>query len=262
MKSSEVTNMLPVVASAMAQLSRLWYDLRLSPTSIDSLLSGHNRLSAYKMDMDGPNNHNQEGLVDMAPDGDCILVVGPDMVKLRVHSLSLRAASKPFSAMFTPEWKEGDTLLSQSRPIEILLPEDDATGMRLVCAIIHHKNQEVPANLSAHNVLGVAITADKYDFVHAVKSASDNWLRNRKDEASDLIALAAAAYLLRNENAFKEITKRMILTHSGRYYDLCSEEVGSVMDWKVFCERFRKDSVFYWLTDVKACWKKQEVSQG
>jgi hypothetical protein len=97
MKSSEVTNMLPVVASAMAQLSRLWYDLRLSPTSIDSLLSGRNRLSAYKMDTDGPNNHNQEGLVDMVLDGDCILVVGPDTVKLRVHSLFLRTASKPFS---------------------------------------------------------------------------------------------------------------------------------------------------------------------
>jgi hypothetical protein len=192
------------------------------------------------MDMDGPNNHNQEVFVDMAPDGDCVLVVGPDMVKFRVHSLFLRTASKPFSAMFTPEWKEGDALRRQSRPPEILLPEDDATYMRLVCAVIHHKNQDVPANLSASDVLGVAITADKYDCVHAVKFAIDNWLRGRKDEASDLIALAAAAYLLWNENAFKEITKRMILTHNGPYYNLCSTEVGSVLDWRVFCERFRK----------------------
>jgi hypothetical protein len=153
------------------------------------------------MDMDEPSNHNQEAFVDMAPDGDCILVVGPDTVKLRVHSLFLRTASKPFSAMFTPEWKEGDALLSQSGPIEILLPEDNATYMRLLCAIIHHKRDEVPADLSAHDVLGVAIAADKYDCVQAVKFASDHWLRGRNDEASDLVALAAAAYVLWNENA-------------------------------------------------------------
>lgn len=214
------------------------------------------------MDMDELSNHNQEAFVNMAPDGDCILVVGPDTVKLRVHSLFLRTASRPFSAMFTPEWKEGNALLSQAGPIEILLPEDDATHMRLLCAIIHNKNEEVPANLPARNVLGVAIAADKYDCVQAVKFASDNWLRGRHDETSDLVAFAAAAYLLWNENAFKEITKRMILTHDGPYYNLCSSEVRSVMDWRVFCKCFKKSTMLCWLRNVEACWKRPEVSQG
>jgi hypothetical protein len=218
-------------------------NLRNSPDLIDSPLNRQSRdhqSSPHKMELYKSSNDNQEVLVDIVPDGDCILVVGPDMMKLRVHSLFLSAVSKPFFAMFAPRWKKGDAVFSQSEPLEIFLPEDDATSMRLVCAVIHHKNQDVPANLSASDVLGVAITADKYDCVHAVKFAIDNWLRGRKDEASDLIALAAAAYLLWNENAFKEITKRMILTHNGPYYNLCSTEVGSVLDWRVFCERFRK----------------------
>ncbi|KAH5617660.1 hypothetical protein HBI23_251470 [Parastagonospora nodorum] len=188
------------------------------------------------MDLYEPSNDNQEMLVDIIPDGDCILVVGPDMTKLRVHSLFLTAASKPFSAMFTPNWKEGDALFSQSEPMEILLPEDNATSMRLICAIIHHQNQDVPDNLSARNILGVAVAADKYDCVLALRFASENWFHGRNEEAGDQVVLAAAAYLLQNGKAFREITKTMILTHNGPYHKLCSAEVESVMDWKVFCE--------------------------
>ncbi|KAI1666413.1 BTB/POZ domain protein [Pyrenophora tritici-repentis] len=64
------------------------------------------------MDLDKPSNDNQEILVNIVPDGDSILVVGPDMVKLRVHFLFLREASKPFSAMFALKWKEGDAFFS------------------------------------------------------------------------------------------------------------------------------------------------------
>ncbi|KAF1937281.1 hypothetical protein EJ02DRAFT_357184 [Clathrospora elynae] len=93
-----------------------------------------------------------EPRIDIVSDGDCILVVGQDRTKLRVHSRFLGAVSKPFAAMFAPAWKEGDALLSQFDPIEILLPEDNATSMRIVCAIIHHKNQEVPDKLSDKQV--------------------------------------------------------------------------------------------------------------
>ncbi|KAI2478267.1 hypothetical protein Ptr902_10462 [Pyrenophora tritici-repentis] len=120
-------------------------------------------------------------------------------------------------------------------PDEISLPEDNAASMRLICAIIHHQNQHVPDNLSARNILGVAVAADKYGCVPTLKFASGHWFCGRNEEASDLVVLAAAAYLLRNEKAFREIAKTMILTHNSPYYKLCSVEVESVMDWKVFC---------------------------
>jgi hypothetical protein len=42
-------------------------------------------------------------IIKIAADGDVILVIGPEKVKLRVHSLFLKEASKPFSAMFGPD---------------------------------------------------------------------------------------------------------------------------------------------------------------
>jgi hypothetical protein len=64
-------------------------------------------------------------------------------VRLRVHSLFLKAAS-------------------------------------LICAIIHHRNKGIPETLAAGHLLGIAVTADKYDFVDALKFASGNWLRLRE----------------------------------------------------------------------------------
>jgi hypothetical protein len=213
------------------------------------------------MDLYKSDNGGQEILVNIATDGDCILVVGPDMMKIRVHSRFLCVASKPFSAMFTPKWKEGDAFFSQAELMEIYLPEDNATSMQLICAIIHHQNQDVPDNLSARNILGVAVAADKYDCVLALRFASETWFGGHNEEAGDQVVLAAAAYLLWNEKAFREITKTMILTHNGSYHKLCSEEVESVMNWKVFCKWFTKTTAFCWLINVKACWKRQEVSQ-
>lgn len=46
-------------------------------------------------------------IIKIAADGDLVLTVGPEEVRLRVNSLFLKAASKPFSAMLGPDWKEG-----------------------------------------------------------------------------------------------------------------------------------------------------------
>ncbi|KUJ21312.1 uncharacterized protein LY89DRAFT_577242 [Mollisia scopiformis] len=83
-------------------------------------------------------------VVKIAADGDVILVVGPEKVKLRVHSLFLKAASKPFSVMFGPDWKEGHNMLGRDGPVELPLPEDNAAALKLICAIIHHQNNKVP----------------------------------------------------------------------------------------------------------------------
>ncbi|KAI9761265.1 MAG: hypothetical protein M1840_001989 [Geoglossum simile] len=51
-------------------------------------------------------------IVKIVADTDVILVVGPEKVKLRVHSLFLKAASRPFSAMFRLDWKQGHNMFS------------------------------------------------------------------------------------------------------------------------------------------------------
>jgi hypothetical protein len=179
--------------------------------------------------MEEPKDNKPSAVVKIAVDGDVILVVRPEKVKLRVHSLFLKAASKPFFAMFGPDWKEGHNMLDQDGPVELQLPEDNADALKLICAIIHHQNNKVPQTLTAGDVLGVAVTADKYDCVDALKFASGNWLRPGKNEASDLMRLAAAAYLFQNAQAFKEITRALILNHDGPYLSLLCEEVESAI---------------------------------
>ncbi|PVH69810.1 hypothetical protein DL98DRAFT_564318 [Cadophora sp. DSE1049] len=174
-------------------------------------------------------------VVKVAADGDVILVVGPEKTKLRVLSLFLKAASKLFSAMFGPDWKEGQNMLDRDMPVELLLPEDNADALKVICAVIHHQNNKVPQTFDVGDVLGVAVTADKYDCVDALKFASANWLRPGKKEAGDLMLLTAAAYLFQNAQAFKEITRELILNHDGPYLALSCEEVESAITWRVFC---------------------------
>ncbi|QYT00376.1 BTB domain-containing protein [Trichoderma simmonsii] len=185
--------------------------------------------------METPNDTQTNTIVEIAPDGDLILIVGPEEAKLHVDSMMLRAASKLFSAMFGPNWKEGRDLLNGDRLTEIPLPEDNAAAMKIICSVIHHQRSEVPRTLAAGDVLAVAVAADKYDCVEALELASDRWLRPSGDEAGNLMLLTAAAYLFQNAQAFKELTKALILDYKDPYLTLSCKEVESAMPWKVFC---------------------------
>ncbi|KAF7943039.1 hypothetical protein EAE96_010984 [Botrytis aclada] len=185
------------------------------------------------MEHQGDKTTNE--IINFAPDGDIILVFGPEMKRFRVHSLFLKLASKPFLAMSKPEWQEGQSLLRQNGPEEIELPADNATALETILAIVHHRKHEIPEDISASQVLEFAVTADKYDFLDAIYLASNTLLRCDRRDAIDQMRLAAAAYLFRNARAFREITKTLVLNWRGGYYNLACDEVESVMGWKVFC---------------------------
>ncbi|KAH8782917.1 hypothetical protein F5883DRAFT_537395 [Diaporthe sp. PMI_573] len=183
--------------------------------------------------MENPSDSHTDTVVKIAPDGDLILKVGPEMAKLLVHSTLLRAVSKPFSVMFRPDWKEGQDLLDRDGPAELLLPEDNAAALKIICSIIHHQNREVPQTLAAGNVLAVAVTADKYDCVDALRFASESWLRTSTDKPGNLMLLTAAAYLFQNAQAFKDITRALVLDYDGPYLALSSKKVESALTWRV-----------------------------
>ncbi|KAM0499108.1 hypothetical protein ACHAP8_005816 [Fusarium lateritium] len=81
-----------------------------TPSQIHSPLINDQILEAS---MENPEDTHPDAIIDIAPDGDLILVVGPKKTKLRVRSTLLAAASKPFSAMLGPNWKEGNDLRHQ-----------------------------------------------------------------------------------------------------------------------------------------------------
>jgi hypothetical protein len=115
------------------------------------------------------------------------------------------------------------------------------TARRQCCCIgdylfyLHHQNREVPQSLAAGDVLAVAVVADKYDLVGALRFASESWLRPSRDEAGSMLLLTAAAYLFRNACAFREITRVLILEYDGPYLAPSCKEVETVMTWRVFC---------------------------
>jgi hypothetical protein len=78
-------------------------------------------------------------------DGDVILIIGVEKLRLRVDSQSLRSASKVFSAMFGPDWREGKRTSAENLT-DIELPEDDTNAMLRVCYILHDREDLVPKN--------------------------------------------------------------------------------------------------------------------
>jgi hypothetical protein len=60
--------------------------------------------------------------------------------------------------MFGPTWSEGQGLSKES-PREVRLVEDDANALRIICCVIHHRNNDVPQSLTPKEILQIAIEA-------------------------------------------------------------------------------------------------------
>ena len=77
--------------------------------------------------------------MNVAEDGDVILVVSEQGTRIQVHLLFLRFASRVFTIMLGPYYAEGEDL-NGSRAKEINLPADDPQAVMLLCSILHHRN--------------------------------------------------------------------------------------------------------------------------
>jgi hypothetical protein len=175
-------------------------------------------------------------VVEIAETGDVFLVIGPEKLKLCVQSLILKATSKPFAAMLGSNWTKGHEQPSPEKPMEITLPEDNAVSLKYICAITHSRSQMIPEDLSAQDILDIAIVADKYDLVDALEMANRSWLRMcEKDEAGNM-ALLAAAYVFRNAQFFRQTSKALVMDYAGSYLDIYTEKIEEIMDWRVVCK--------------------------
>ena len=173
---------------------------------------------------------------DISPDGDVVLVVGPQNVRLKIQSQVLRCASKVFSAMLGPTWSK-DQGVSTGSPREIRLAEDDADALRIICCVVHHRNDDVPLSPTPKEVLQIAIEADKYDLNIALKYVRAQWLKPRgKPEREDMGYFLAAAFLFGDMDMFVAHALALILHHTGSYLDFLDDEItGQILSWKTFC---------------------------
>ena len=202
--------------------------------------------------MDTAECNSQSGQIrtDIAPDGDVILVVGPQKVRLRVHSQFLRSASKVFAAMLGPRWNDGRGL-SEAHTHEVSLMEDDADAMRTICYVIHLRNDDVPQVIKPRELLQILIVSDKYDFHLALKYLFKDQLKPRAEtkylfnchlkpsaesKRVDMGYLMAAAFLLGNTDVFAVHTLELVLEYKGSFWKFFDDPITSqIVPMKTFC---------------------------
>jgi BTB/POZ domain len=105
------------------------------------------------------NDSSSASIVEIATNGDITLVVGPEKRKLQVNSCVLKNASKVFNAMLGPQFREGQDLHGNS-PKEIIMPDDNADALTIICRILHLRNDSIPDSRTPSEVLQIAIAAD------------------------------------------------------------------------------------------------------
>jgi hypothetical protein len=195
-------------------------------------------------------NHKQGRVVDIAHDGDLLLIVGKEEVRLRVYSQCLKTASSVFSAMFGPHWIEGQNLSTES-PTEVVLWEDDADAMDIICCVIHHRTALVPDRLTSTKILQIAIEVDKYDLTSTFRWVSPEWLKpsSTKEDLVHTGHLLAAAFLLNDSDAFMALIMKLIVDYGGSYLSLCKDPmISQVLPTEVFC-MYQSRSVSVLVTD-------------
>ena len=91
-------------------------------------------------------------------DGDIILVCGE--TEFQVSSKVLMLASPVFTALFSPNFAEGQAISSKASRIQV--HDDDAESMHFMCTVLHHKCTSANS-ISLEKLEKLAVVTDKYD---------------------------------------------------------------------------------------------------
>lgn len=211
--------------------------------------------------MDSASSSDSEWTVEIDPDGDVLLAVGPSEdshVLLLVSSKVLSLASPVFRAMFGPYFKEGQALREEkyvlsrpepipapltigcrnpAKPLQLPLPDDDLSGVTILCNYLHHRHLSLPKSPSLDLVVGVARVADKYDCTAILRPVVAAWMRPYLFKASaepqlrDLLALAC---LFDDAWSFKTVTAQILLANGKNFGYLRNGKLSHAIPESVF----------------------------
>ncbi|OIW22504.1 btb/poz-like protein [Coniochaeta ligniaria NRRL 30616] len=187
--------------------------------------------------MDSDASGKSPAIENIVPDGDVIMVLGPEKREMRVSSQSLRYASKVFDIMLGPNWGEGQGL-SKINPPKVTLEEDEAESMRTIFYVLHHRNDQVSKEMTAAFVLDLAIASDKYDLGVALWYANTKWL-----DAAPVHNIVQAGYMLTaaflfgNADKFEHRSLRMVLYYVESYLELLKDDkISQFLPFKAICK--------------------------
>ena len=153
--------------------------------------------------------------IAMDPRGDLVLVL--EGVDLRVNSKALSLASKVFRKLFKKGFKEGNAIQSGSKDVvSIELPEDDDDTITTICWVFHHSYDQI-SGISIEDMANIALTADKYDCVHAISPWFAMYARNFQHLSTEVLAkeLLFPAFALNECFAFQDVTRQMFYSLEG-----------------------------------------------
>ena len=102
--------------------------------------------------------HDMANVNVIDPEGDIILICGK--TEFQVSSKVLRLASPVFTALFGPDFAEGQAISSEASRIQ--LHDDDAESMHFMCTVLHHKCTSANS-ISLEKLEKLAVVTDKYD---------------------------------------------------------------------------------------------------
>lgn len=175
---------------------------------------------------------NDHTTIDIFAEGDVILVFNDEKntTRLRVSSLILSNASSVFRALLGPHFAEGQQPRSAQNPKEVSLKEDDAVAMVWLCKLLHHQQEEEQSTdhpNAAAGLYGLAISADKYDCLRAIRLAGAALLEQfTRSSVFALLPLESALYLVAASERFEHrryfalFTRRLVMDFSASYSEL------------------------------------------
>lgn len=114
--------------------------------------------------------------------------------------------------MLGSQFKEGRELEANAT-IDLPLPEDDLSAMAVICEILHHQyDRSKQGPLDYALISKIALAADKYDCVTALKAYAECWINGHREKAnlSELHSLFIAAYHFQHGNLFHELSKDLV----------------------------------------------------
>ncbi|OBT48612.1 hypothetical protein VE00_00908 [Pseudogymnoascus sp. WSF 3629] len=110
--------------------------------------------------------------------------------------------------------------------------------MTIICAVIHHRNDMIPGEMSSSEVLQISVVADKYACQVALKHATHHWLDHRNVLGLEkLMELMTAAYLLDQAHALSAITYTIMMEHAGSYLSFAQDQIDFGVPWESFCKQ-------------------------
>ncbi|CAM1507536.1 Fc.00g071770.m01.CDS01 [Cosmosporella sp. VM-42] len=179
--------------------------------------------------------------VKIASDGDVVFLVGPNRKRIQVYSTTMKMASAVFAAMLGPRFSEGQKILARSeneQPIEIKLPDDDPEAFLCICQILHWVGRK--ANPTSPEILNMAFLADKYDLTRPLSYAVNTWvcedLQSTDVSTSQVLwELLVASHLFGSSQAFKQVSRKLLMAHVGSFWELAAALPGFGMGYKIAC---------------------------